>query len=194
MILSHISLQNLFEKFPKFRKKIPYQKLFQAWRSTGPVDRILSRLGRSTDSVDRLGRPCLVSRACTFCARLSVDRPVGRLKAACSLFFAGRPRRSTDSSKCFSLWRPVNRPVDWVQRLVANRTAGRPVWSTDSRLQPPTTSFWFFGDLIGIWVSVFSETLRAILWTYYLVLIMFRPPPFPINRGDWSFAKTKKDT
>ena len=52
MILSHISLQNYFENFPKSRK-ILLQNLFQAWRSTVPVDRTYSRPGRSTAPVDQ---------------------------------------------------------------------------------------------------------------------------------------------
>ena len=136
MILSHISLQNYFENFPKSRK-FPYSILFQAWRSAVPVDRIHSRLGRSTG---RSIAPCVqdVHVLCT-----SIGRPTGRPteSSLLSVFWPvdrfGRPI----AQNVFPLWRPVDRPVDRVQRLVANQTAGRPVRSTDSRLQPPTASF-----------------------------------------------------
>ena len=133
MILSHISLQNLFEKFPKF-KKSHNQNCFRPG----------GRPGRSTGSFPGLagrptGRPCLVSRACTFCARLSVDRQktdcslfsVGRptsrpTKNICSLFFVGRPYRLTGPNG----YLPDGRPVDRAGRSIACQKPQRlfPLW------------------------------------------------------------------
>jgi len=149
MILSHISSQNYFKNFPKFRK-IPI------WNSVSGL------------AVDRAGRPDPFQA-------WPVDRPVDR--ALCP----GRARfvhvcRSTDRSadwkqlalcfwpvdrvgrpiaqNVFPLWRPVDRPIDRVQRLVANRTAGRPGQSTGSSLQRPTALsplviFWFGSFFVG---------------------------------------------
>ena len=128
MIISHISLQKYFEKFPKSRKN-PISKLFQAWRSTGPVDRTCSRPGLSTG---RSTAPCV--RDVYGCARQSVDRPVDRLEPCCSLFPFGR---LTVQEKFSPLW-PVHRLVDRVQRLYTKWTVGRPGRSTDSHPCCPT--------------------------------------------------------
>ena len=101
MILSHISLQNYFENFPKF-KNFPIKKSVSGLSVDRAGRPVPSRPGRSTAPVDRalcLGRA-------RFCARLSVDRPVGRLKAACSLCLAGRPSRSTGQA-----WKGSGRPA-----------------------------------------------------------------------------------
>ena len=126
MILSHISLQNYFENFPKSRK-ILLQNLFQAWRSTGLVDRLYSRPGRSTET-------CV--QDVHTCARLSVDRPIDRPKTACSLFFVGRPGRSTASSKlCLPF--AASRPSPTAICQKGCRSTGpvdRALWSGRARL------------------------------------------------------------
>jgi len=137
MLLSHISLQNYFENFLK-SKINPYLFLFQAWRSTRLVDRTYSRPGRSTAQ----STASCVQDVHT-CARLSVDRPIDRPKTACSLFFVGRPGRSTASSKlCLPF--AASRPSPTAICQKGCRSTGpvdrQPAWS-------PNGSF-LFGDFL----------------------------------------------
>ena len=138
MLLSHISLQNYFENFLK-SKINPYLFLFQAWRSTGPVDRLCSRPGRSTS---RSTESCV--QDVHACARLSVDRPVDRPKTACSLFFGGRPT----VKNCVCPLRPVD-PSPTASCQQGWRSTG-PV--DRQACQLPTA----LSSLVKIWILIFT--------------------------------------
>jgi len=190
MILSHISLQNYFKKFPKFRK-FPIKILFQACRSTGPVDRIYSRPGWSTGQSTE---PSVqgVHVLCT-----SVGRLTGRPTGSSLLSVFGRSTgRSTDNAK-------------WHFSLATGRPTGRPSPTASCQLdcrltgpvdrQPSTAANGYFSEILywdslEILLSAYSEILAAIFWPSNLVLIIFWSPLIPINSGDWSLAKYKKNT
>ena len=142
MILDHISLQNYFEDFSKF-KNCPI--MFSVSGLT--VDRagrpVHSRPDRSTGQVDwalRSGRACIVH----------VCRSTGRSTdwnhfALCFLSVDRQFKMN------FFLWLPVDR----VQRLVCQLDCR----STDSRLQPPTASFQRFslGICLRFWCQLFLK-------------------------------------
>jgi len=138
MILNLISLQNYFENFSKF-KKFPIMYPVSGLTVDRAGRPVHSRPDRSTEPVTE---PC--GQGVHVCARLSVDRPVDRLEALCSLFFVGRPGQSTDSTKWnFSLaaGRPTGRP---------SPTASLPIGLSVDRGGRPTTAcspqrllFWF---------------------------------------------------
>ena len=145
-------------------KKSLFQTLFQAWRSTGPVD--------------RAGRPDLlqarpVDRAlCPGCARLctSISRPTGRP--------TGRPTRTMLLSVSY---RSTDRSTDSSRKifpLVAGRPTGRPSPTTICQMdcrstgpvdrQPsllPNGSF-FFGEIL-IWF-LFCWQIILIFWGLFL--------------------------
>ena len=158
MILSHIPLQNYFENFPKF-KNFPIKILFQACRSTGPVNRsipgLTGRPGRSTEPWDQG-----VHVLCT-----SVGRPTGRPTGSSSLSVFGR---STDSSKRkFSLaaGRPTGRPSPTASCQLDCQSTG-PIDRQPSTA--PNGSFHFYVFLFWL---VFVCQIILIFWGLFLDLI-----------------------
>ena len=144
MILSHISLQNYFENFPKF-KNFPIKKKSVSGLS---VDRsipgLAGRPGRSTEPWDQG-----VHVLCT-----SVGRPTG--SSLLSVF--GRSTGSVNrqfKGKIFFGCRSTDRSTE-SNGYFANWTVGRPGRSTDSRLQPPMASFlrFCFGICWRFWCQL----------------------------------------
>jgi len=111
-------------------------------RSTAGRAELLCRsTGRSTDM-----HPC----AC-----VHIGRPTSRPRAMqCSLFFLGRPDRSTDRENSLSVW-DFGRPArSTAFPTVENPTVGgRPARSTDSNQNLLTDSNSYFSDLIFVGIS-----------------------------------------
>jgi len=103
-------------------------------RSTGPIPGQDGRPPRSTASYVQDVHAC---------ARLSVGRPVDRPKTACSLFFVGRPYRSTGPNGYLSDGLPVDR-------------AGRPI-----ACQKPQRLFplWWFSENLFLLLFVWQNFL-----------------------------------
>ena len=162
MLLSHISLQNYFENFPK-SKINPYLFLFRpgGWpgRSTGSVP---GQNGRPP------GRPRLVSRTCTF---VHVCRSTDRKQLALCFLSVDRPV-DRQLKTVFAPLRPVDRPVDRGQRLSARWAYGRPGRSTDSLPGAPTalSSLVIFWNLflLAFWIAEFPDLLGTNFGPYKL--------------------------
>ena len=104
---NNITIQNYFKNYSKF-KIFPIKSFFRPNGRPGGRPALFQAL-----SVDRSGRPGLVALACTFCARLPVDRTGRPTDRPLLSGFVGRPGQSTDrtnNSFCLACGRPIGRP------------------------------------------------------------------------------------